>query len=116
MTFCIILFRQKEGIQMKTKHISELERSLSVHLSWNKSRIGCLARMMLAMIAVRTVNLVDIACAFGGGKTKALSSYRRLQRFFSGYDINYAEVAGVPFGVFDEEEKEITSLLRMHCE
>lgn len=50
---------------MKTKHISELERSLAAHLSWNKSRIGCLARMMLAMIAVRTVNLVDIACAFG---------------------------------------------------
>jgi len=97
---------------MKTKHISELERSLSVHLSWNKSRIGCLARMILAMIAVRTVNLVDIACAFGGGKTKALSSYRRLQRFFSGYDINYAEVAGVLFGLFAKDQKVYLSMDR----
>jgi hypothetical protein len=43
------------------KHISELERHLSVHLDWNKSRIGCLVRMILAMIAERTVNLVELA-------------------------------------------------------
>jgi len=94
------------------KHISELERSLSAHLDWNKSRIGCLARMILALIAVRTVNLVDIACAFGGGNTKALSNYRRLQRFFSGYEINYAQVASLLFGLFADNEKVYLSMDR----
>ena len=63
------------------KAINELEKSLAVHLPWHKSRLNCFTRMILGMIAVRTVNLVDLACAFGGGKTKALSNYRRLQRF-----------------------------------
>lgn len=94
------------------KHISELERSLSTHLGWNKSRIGCLARMIMAMIAVRTVNLVDIACAFGGGKTKTLSNYRRLQRFFSGYEIDYGQVASLLFGLFARDGKVYLSMDR----
>jgi len=94
------------------KHISELEQILSSHLGWNKSRLGCLTRMILAMIAVRTVNLVDIACAFGGGNTKALSNYRRLQRFFSGFEIDYAEVASLLFGLFAHDEKVYLSMDR----
>ena len=94
------------------KHINELESSLSTHLDWNKSRIGCLARMVLAMIAVRTVNLVDIACAFGGGKSRALSNYRRLQRFFSSFDFSYAEVASLLFGLFAQQEKVYLSMDR----
>jgi hypothetical protein len=97
------------------KHISELERSLSTHLDWNKSRIGrigCLEGMIMAMIAVRTVNLVDIACAFGGGKTKALSNYRRLQRFFSGYEIDYSQVASLLFGLFTRSDRVYLSMDR----
>jgi len=94
------------------KHINELECSLSTHLTWNKSRTGCLARIVLAMIAVRTVNLVDIACAFGSDKTKALSNYRRLQRFFSGFDFSYAEVASLLFGLFAREGKVYLSMDR----
>lgn len=94
------------------RHIDELERSLSAHLDWNKSRIGCLTRMVLAMIAVRTVNLVDIACAFGDDKTKAQSNYRRLQRFFSGFGINYAHVASLVFGLFAPHQKVYLSMDR----
>lgn len=68
--------------------------------------------MILAMIAVRTVNLVDIACAFGGGQTKALSNYRRLQRFFSGFDFSYSEVASLLFGLFAGESKVYLSMDR----
>lgn len=87
------------------KAINELQKSLSVHLLWHKSRLNCLTRTILAMIAVRTVNLVDLACAFGGGKVKALSNYRRLQRFFSGFDIHYSQIASLVFSVFVGEEK-----------
>jgi len=94
------------------KHINELERSLATHLGWNKSRIGCLARMVIAMIAVRTVNLVDIACAFGGGHTKALSNYRRLQRFFSAFEFSYAQLAHFLFGLFALGDKVYLSMDR----
>ena len=94
------------------KHINELESILSGHLKWNKSRIGCLARMVIAMIAVRTVNLVDIACAFGGGKTKVLSNYRRLQRFFSHFELNYAQLASLLFGLFAQQDKVYLSMGR----
>lgn len=94
------------------KAINELQKSLSVHLPWHKSRLNCLTRMILAMIAVRTVNLVDLACAFGGGKAKALSNYRRLQRFFSGFEVNYAQVASLVFGLFAGEGKVYLSMDR----
>lgn len=94
------------------KAINELEKSLAVHLPWHKSRLNCLTRMILGMIAVRTVNLVDLACAFGGGKTKALSNYRRLQRFFSGFEVNFTQVASLLFGLFVEKEPVYLSMDR----
>jgi hypothetical protein len=94
------------------KAINELQKSLSVHLPWHKSRLNCLTRMILAMIAVRTVNLVDLACAFGGGKVKALSHYRRLQRFFSSFEIHYSQIASLVFGLFARGEKVYLSMDR----
>lgn len=94
------------------KAINELEKSLAVHLPWHKSRLNCLTRMILGMIAVRTVNLVDLACAFGGGNTKALSNYRRLQRFFSGFEINFTQIASLLFGLFAKENKVYLSMDR----
>lgn len=82
------------------KHISELERSLSIHLDWNKSRMGCLARMVMALIAVRSVNLVDLACAWGESSAKASSHYRRLQRFFSGFQMDFDVIARFLFRLF----------------
>ena len=68
--------------------------------------------MILGMIAVRTVNLVDLACAFGAGKTKASSNYRRLQRFFSGFDMNFTDVASLLFGLFAKEDPVYLSMDR----
>ena len=75
----------------KYKSYQRVRKSLTVHLPWYKSRLNCLTRMILSLIAVRTVNLVDIA--FGGDKTKALSNYHRLQRFFNGFEVNFTQVA-----------------------
>lgn len=94
------------------KHINELERSLAVHLDWNKSRMGCLARIVIAMIAVRTVNLMDIACAFGDGSTKVRSNYRRLQRFFSCFEFRYAQLASFLFGLFAQQDTVYLSMDR----
>jgi len=37
---------------------SELSKSLSKYLNWNKARLNCFVRMILALLKVRTVNLI----------------------------------------------------------
>lgn len=57
-----------------------LEQILSQNLTWNGARIKFLARFMVAIFQVQTVNLTKIACVFSG-RAKIASNYKRLQRF-----------------------------------
>lgn len=50
------------------------------NLNWDIRRQRFLIAFILALIAVRTVNLTEIASYLGGTKNKA--AYRRIQRFF----------------------------------
>jgi Transposase DDE domain len=50
------------------------------NLNWDIRRQRFLVAFILALIAVRTVNLTEIACHMGGTKRKA--AYRKIQRFF----------------------------------
>ena len=60
--------------------IYRLEQILSENLSWNRCRIKFLARFLVALFQVQTVNLAKIACVFGG-RAKVASNYKKLQRF-----------------------------------
>ena len=55
-----------------------------MHLGWNKARITCFVNMLLALLAVRTVNFNKLACVVIG-EAQLLSRYRRIQRFFAGF-------------------------------
>lgn len=57
-----------------------LEQILAQNLSWNRARIKFLARFLVALFQVQTVNLAKIACVFSGS-AKIASHYKRLQRF-----------------------------------
>ena len=57
-----------------------LEQILSENLTWNRARIKFLARFMVAIFQVQTVNLTKIACVFSGS-AKIASNYKKLQRF-----------------------------------
>lgn len=74
------------------KDISSLLSSLNVYLRWNKARIECFAQMILGLFAVRTVNLQEIALAFKSD-AQVTSRYRRLQRFFALFEIDYVKIA-----------------------
>lgn len=65
---------------------------LNIHFVWNKSRMICFSRMILALIKVRTVNLVELACDFGG-TAKPDSCYKRIKRFFSQFEMDFSLVA-----------------------
>ena len=72
--------------------IRPLERTLADNVAWNKARINFLAKFLIALIQVRTVNLAEIASAFCGPATSD-SSYKRIQRFLRSFDISYSCIA-----------------------
>lgn len=88
------------------KHTSELTDSLNVHFKWNKARMSCFANMLLALIAVRTVNLKDIANAYSS-RAEIDSRYKRLNRFFALFKIDYTVLARWIFKLFFETDKKI---------
>src|SRR6202008_1661577 len=72
--------------------IRSLERTLIDNLPWNKARIKFVTRFLLALYAMRTVNLSILATAFSG-RAKEESNYKRLQRFLREFEMPYAELA-----------------------
>jgi len=74
------------------EHINELSRILRVHFDWNKARLNCFSGMLLAVLTAKTVNLAQLACVFFS-KANADSTYKRLQRFFREFEVNYLSIA-----------------------
>jgi hypothetical protein len=72
--------------------IRSLEQTLLDNLPWNRARIKFVARFLLALYAVRTVNLSILASAFSG-VAKEESNYKRLQRFLREFELPYAQLA-----------------------
>ena len=79
--------------------ISELKDSLNMYFGWNKARMTCFVNMLLALLATRTVNLNKLACVLFGDALQA-SRYRRIQRFFSKFPLDYQQIAGFIFKLF----------------
>ncbi len=69
-----------------------LERTLVETVALNKARRNFLAKFVVALIRVKTVNLAEVAQAFAG-RAKPESSYKRIQRFLRCFELPYAAVA-----------------------
>jgi len=82
------------------EYISELRESLNGHFKWNKARMTCFVQMLLALFTTRTVNLNKLACVINSKAVDQSSRYRRLQRFFSGFKIDFDIIAGFIFRLF----------------
>ncbi|MEW6212912.1 MAG: IS4 family transposase [Acidobacteriota bacterium] len=72
--------------------IRPLERTLAENIDWNKARINFLAKFLIALIQVCSVNLSEIASVFPG-RAKEESHYKRIQRFLRFFEISYAMIA-----------------------
>jgi hypothetical protein len=66
--------------------VRELEAVRAEHLPWHGARIGFLARFLLALFKVRSVNRAELATGVGG-TAQVDSHYKRLQRFFRSFEI-----------------------------
>lgn len=86
------------------KDISGLIKSVNGYLGWNKTRISCFMQMLLSLFAVKTVNLSEIALAFNS-KVQVASNYRRLQRFFALFNIDFVQIARWIFKLYVPEDQ-----------
>lgn len=80
-------------------HTNELIDILNSNFNWNKARVTCFAKMLLALLVTRTVNLNKIACSMSSPADKS-SRYRRLQRFFAEVTIDFEMIASFIFRLF----------------
>src|SRR5437868_6562233 len=71
---------------------SLLERTLAETVPLNKARRNFLAKFMVALIQVRTVNLAEVSNSFAG-RAQPASSYKRIQRFLRFFELPYAVAA-----------------------
>lgn len=81
-------------------HVSELQDLLFQSLNWNKARISCLAKILQALICVRTVNLTQISAFFKGSANQD-SSYRRVRRFFATFTFDRTVIIPMVLALFD---------------
>jgi hypothetical protein len=69
-----------------------LERTLRDNVAWNKARINFLAKFLIALIQVKTINLAQVSSVMSG-RAKHESHYKRIQRFLRFFNLPFAEVA-----------------------
>ena len=69
-----------------------LKEALSPHLGWHGARLAFVATFLIWLFRVRTVNLSELAVGFIGKATTA-PHYKRLQRFFREFEVDYSELA-----------------------
>lgn len=69
------------------KSSTKLTAYLGEHFAGSRHRLDFMARFILALIQVKTVNLTQLALAFNG-QVKSASNYRRIQRFFEQFSFD----------------------------
>ena len=72
--------------------ITLIHQTLYQHFGWHGARLRFLTLFLIALFRVRTVNLSSLSLAMPS-KAEADSRYKRLQRFFSGFDLDYGDWA-----------------------
>jgi len=72
--------------------IHSLERTLAENVAWNKARINFLSKFLIALIQVKTINLVQVSSVMSG-RAKPDSHYKRIQRFLRFFQLPFAELA-----------------------
>jgi len=72
--------------------IRSLETIFKKELGWHGARINFLSNFVSALLKVKTICLTEIATAFTGNAKKE-SKYKRLQRFFKSFELDYRQIA-----------------------
>ena len=93
------------------EEINLFRKKLQQHLPWNGARLAFVSIFLIALMRVKTVNLAEIATGFSG-KAKVESHYKRLQRFFRDFEVDYESIALMVVKVMKIPEPWIISIDR----
>lgn len=88
------------------KYTNELEKSLNDYFAWNKARMNCFAKMLLALFAVSSINFKKMAVAFDS-KARLDSKHKRIKRFFAFFNLDFGEVSKWLLNQFYDGDKKI---------
>jgi hypothetical protein len=91
--------------------ITQLRNALRPHLSWHGARLTFLAAFLIALLRVKTINFAELATAFSG-KAHTDSHYKRLQRFFRDFEMDYGEIAQTVVALMSIPEPWVLSIDR----
>ena len=91
--------------------ISLLRQTLKPLLGWHGARLNFLALFLIALLRVKTINLMELATGFRS-HAKTDSNYKRLQRFFRHFDLDYQQIARVLVALMDIPQPWILSVDR----
>lgn len=69
-------------------YVQSITDVLTTYLGWHRARLKFIARFQAALLMRQTTNLAKLAASLKGG-VQIASNYRRIQRFLSGYDIDF---------------------------
>jgi len=75
-------------------YVPSLTNVLSDHLGWHRARLKLMARFTASALKRRTADLWQIAVSLKAG-VEHESNYRRIQRFLSGYEVNFQMLGGL---------------------
>lgn len=91
--------------------VTLLRDALRPHLAWHGARLSFVAAFLIALLRVKTVNFSELATGFSG-EAQTDSHYKRLQRFFRHYELDYAEIARVVVALMAIPEPWVLSIDR----
>lgn len=92
---------------------TDLYTAMQWHLPWHKARIKFMSSFVLALIQVTTVNWVRLANGLNGSADKQ-SNYRRIQRFFALFDVEYDVIAELIVTLLPHRKDWLITLDRTH--
>ncbi len=92
-------------------HVNLLRKTIKPHLKWHGARLSFLALFLIALFRVKTVNLAEIATGFEG-RAETDSNYKRLQRFFRDFDLDYYAIAKLIINIMEIPEPWVLSVDR----
>lgn len=91
--------------------VTLLRQTLQPHLRWHGARLTFVALFLIALFRVKTVNLAELATGFSGLAHPA-SHYKRLQRFFRHFEMDYYDFAQLVVSLMAIPEPWVLSLDR----
>ena len=92
-------------------YINNLQKVLQSHFKYNKARTNFISSFVLSLVKLRTVKLSDISLNLNY-KSKPESNYRRIQRFFKDYTINYDSLVEFVLKILPQNIRYILTLDR----